>query len=230
MDTQSIRGVIDSASPYVTVYSSSSPGIDEIWKYIDNSYANSGGEVNCNYTTRECSTKDLWDSMTIFMTDSSYNITIESAAAMDGDNIQFVYDDDSDYTTDCDYVLFLGRPFLDGLVVVLDYASNSSSSNSSNSSATFSSSSSSSSGLDWQTIGIVAACVVAFALLFFVIYWSKYGKIPASLGGNDVEEQVVCMRCSVDFEWFLKLEMVGRCHDLKDERCLILFWVNVSRF
>jgi len=186
LDTQSIRGVIDSASPYVTVYSSSDPGISEIWKYIDNSYANTGGDYNCNYTTRECSTTDLWDSMTIIMTNSEYNITIESDSALNGDYIQFVYDNDSDYTADCDYVLFLGRPFLENVVVILDYATNSS--NSSNSSATFSSSSSSSSSLDWEKIGIIAASVVGFAILFFALYCWKYGKIPPPTN-NEVEEQ-----------------------------------------
>jgi len=127
--------------------------------------------------------------MTIIMTNSEYNITIESDAALNGDYIQFVYDNDSDYTTDCDYVLFLGRPFLESLVVVLDYASDSNSSNSTNSSATFSSSSSSSSSLDWEKIGIIAGSVVAFALLFFALYCWKYGKIPPPTN-NEVEEQV----------------------------------------
>jgi len=126
--------------------------------------------------------------MTIIMTNSEYNITIESDAALNGDYIQFVYDNDSDYTTDCDYVLFLGRPFLESLVVVLDYASDSNSSNSTNSSATFSSSSSSSSSLDWEKIGIIAGSVVAFALLFFALYCWKYGKIPPPTN-NEVEEQ-----------------------------------------
>jgi len=179
LDTQSIRGVIDAASPFITVFSSSSPGIDEIWKYIDNSYVDSA--ANCNYSTRECSSaKSLWDSMTFLLSDSGFNVTIESAAAMDGDSILFLYDDDANYTTDCDYVLFLGRPFLDGLVVTLSP---------SNSSATFSSSSSSSSSsLDWETIGIVAGCVVLFAFLFFAVYCWKYGKIPPPTT-SDVEEQ-----------------------------------------
>lgn len=204
--------MIDAASPYITVYSSSDPGISEIWKYIDNSYAQS--EYNCNYTTRECSSTDLWDSMTIIMTDSNYNITIESDAVLDGDYLQFVYDNDSDYTTDCDYVLFLGRPFLENLVVILDYASNSS--NSSNSSATFSSSSSSSSSLDWETIGIVFACVVAFALLFFAVYCWRYGKIPPP-SSSDVEEQVVCIRCfDISLCPFRVVECV-ECHEYQLE-------------
>lgn len=173
------KAVIDSGSPYISIYASSEATFNTIWRVIDGS---STGDFNCNYTTRFCdNTDNLMESLTIINSFDDWNVTIMRDDILDDDYVKFFYDADRDYTTDTDYVLFLGQPYLQYAAVELNYK---------NDTMTFYSIGTSTSSLNWTTILIVFACVIAFAGLFFGVYYWKYGRIPPP-SNNDVEEQVV---------------------------------------
>jgi len=174
-----IRAVIDSASPYITVYARSQDIFEGFWHAVDFS---ANQNFNCNYSTRLCSDSGaIMSWMTVYVEDVNWNITIFQDNVLDGDYILFLYDPDRAYTVegDTDIVLFLGRPFLDKLVVTMDYTQQT---------LTFFTVYETSDSLDWTVIGIVFGCVVAFAGLFFGFYYWKYGKI-APPSNHDVEEQ-----------------------------------------
>eukprot|EP01084_Bolivina_argentea_P153494 267633_1 len=113
-------GVIDSASPYITIYAKYLDRFRALWIFIGGHY---GDTLNCNYTTRICDDINLvmqW--MTIVIKDVSWNISLfRDDIIVDKNIIQFFYDNDTSYTTETDYVLFLGRPFLDKVITTLDY-------------------------------------------------------------------------------------------------------------
>jgi len=181
--TNSFKGVIDSASPYITVYARTEQFLEAFWHLIDGT---NGNTFNCNYTTRECgSTDPVMNVMTfnILNPDNNneilWNISLFKEDIMNGDYIQFLNGNDTDFTSDTDFVLFLGRPFLKHVVVTLDYNEET---------IQFYNLYEPTSSLNWGTIGIVFGCVIAFALIFFGIYYWKYGKIQAP-SNHDVEEQ-----------------------------------------
>lgn len=180
--------VIDSGSPYITLYTSDTSGFTAFWQAITGS--DSPTNFNCNSTTRLCDNTEIMEYMIIKIGSSTtgyiYNVTMYREDLLKDDYIQVYYDDDAQMTqncNDCDYVLFLGYPFLKHTVVTLDYAA-------SPPTVTFYGLKTTTSSLNWVTIGVVFGSVAAFALIFFGLYYWKYGRIPPP-SNNDVEEQVV---------------------------------------
>ena len=183
--------VIDSGSPYITFYTKQTSGYTAFWQAITGS--DSTSNFNCNSTTRLCDNTDIMEYMIIKIgvegdttPDYTYNVTLYREDLLNNDYIQVYYDDDSamtDNCDDCDYVLFLGYPFLKHTVVTLDYGA-------STPTVTFYGLKTTTSSLNWVTIGVVFGSVAAFALIFFGLYYWKYGRIPPP-SNNDVEEQVV---------------------------------------
>eukprot|EP01084_Bolivina_argentea_P248051 414922_1 len=121
------RGVIDSASPYITIYAKSEDYFQKLWRLLDASNPNES--FNCNYTTGLCSNiNKVMSSMTIAIKNPKthafeWNISFfQEDIIVDKRYVQFVYDNSAVYTTDTDYVLFLGRPFLNKLFVTMGSA------------------------------------------------------------------------------------------------------------
>eukprot|EP01084_Bolivina_argentea_P090261 162681_1 len=120
------------------------------------------------------------------LSSSNWNITLGKDDLLDDDDdIRFIYGGWNSSYLETDghvkYVLFLGEPVLEQLTVTLNK-------NDDDYDTIIFYYTSSSSSTDWFTIVIVLAAVVAFAIIFFGLYFWKYGKIPAHTN-HDVEEQ-----------------------------------------
>ena len=86
--------MIDSGSPYITIYSKSQETFETFWHNVDGSVSG----FNCNYTSRYCSnTANVMTYMTIYMGQSgdyTYNVTIFQEDILDGSYVKFFYDGD----------------------------------------------------------------------------------------------------------------------------------------